>query len=151
MAPNNGVEASKRCVFLTVFDLDSIVGTYGVSIRNARAADKCKQLLEVENRIISGHVDSVAGVLHLENHWTSLVITFRPPKILYGDSLRGSMPSNKTSSFQQWMCHMLSRSGHGIPESDISIYPQFSRTPFHVASLHSIPLVIWHVTGWSLH
>jgi len=95
-----GVEVSNCCVFLTVFDLDSIVGTYGVSIHNARAADKHKQLLEVENKIISGHVDSVAGVLHLENHWTSLVITFRPPKILYGDSLRGSMPSNKASSFQ---------------------------------------------------
>ena len=118
-----GDEAPNCCVFLTVFDLDSIVGAYLVSTRNARAANKRSQLLEVENKIISGHVNSVAGVLHLTNHWTSVVITFNPPKILYGDSLGGPMPSTKASSFRRWMCHMLSRSGHEIPESDISIYP----------------------------
>ena len=73
--------------------------------------------------IIQGLVNSVAGVLYLPNHWTSLVITFNPPKILYGDSLGNSMPPIQASSFQRWICHMLSRSGKEIPESDISIYP----------------------------
>jgi Ulp1 family protease len=89
--------------------------------------------LDVENKIISGHIDSVAGVLHLTNHWTSLIITFRPPKILYGDSLGSSMPSNKASSFRRWVCHMLDRSGQKIPEIDISIYPlaiSTQRDPF---------------------
>jgi hypothetical protein len=120
---HHGVKVSDRHVFLTVFDLDSIAAAYLGGIRNARAVDKRIQLLEVENKIISGQVDSVAGVLHLVNHWTSLVITFKPPRIYYGDSIGNSMPPNKASSFRRWVCHMLDRSGHGIPESDISIYP----------------------------
>jgi hypothetical protein len=118
-----GVEVSNHHVFLPVFDLDSIVAAYKGGIRKARATDKRKQLLEVENQIILGHVYSVAGVLHLPNHWTSLVVTFNPPRILYGDSLGSSMPSDEACSFRRWICHMLDKSGRGIPESDISIYP----------------------------
>jgi len=33
------------------------------------------------------------------------------------------MPSNRAPSFKRWVCHMLARSGHPTPESDISIYP----------------------------
>jgi hypothetical protein len=117
------VNIANHHTFLTVFDLDSIVTAYKVNTRNARAAHKRQQLLDIENKIISGHIDSVAGVLHLTNHWTSLVIIFKPPKILYGDSLGYSIPSKKASAFRRWMCHMLDRSGHEMPESDISIYP----------------------------
>jgi hypothetical protein len=106
-------------------DLNSIVKAYkkGGNSYSGRTADKCKQLLQVENDIVKGHVDSITGALYLPNHWTSLIITFNPPKILYGDSLGGSMPLAKSSSFRRWICHMLSRSGKAIPESDISIYP----------------------------
>jgi len=117
-----GVEVSKCHVFLTVLDLGSIIKAYKNGIHSACASHKPKQLLEVENRIISGYVDSVAEILHLPNHWTSLVITFKPPKILYGDSLGSSILSNKASSLQQWICHMPDQSGHGIMESDISVY-----------------------------
>jgi len=119
----NGVDISDRHVFLPVSDLDSIVEAYKVSTRNARATHKRQQLLDIENKIISGHIDSVAGVLHLPNHWTSLIVVFKPPKILYGDSLGHPMPSRKASAFQRWVCHMLDRSSHQMPESDISIYP----------------------------
>jgi len=121
---NYGAEASSHHIFLPVVNLDSIVKAYRRgSVHSGYTADKCKQLLEVENDIIQGLVDSVAGVLYLPNHWTSLIITFKPPKILYGDSLGNSMPPVKAFSFRRWICHMLSRSGQGIPESDISIYP----------------------------
>jgi len=86
------------------------------------AVDKSQRLLDIENRIISGLIDSVGGVLHLHNHWTSLVITFKPPKILYGNSLNNPIPHKKASAYQQWIHHMLSCSGYDIPESDISIY-----------------------------
>ena len=94
-----GVDISNQHTFLTVFDLDSIVAAYKISTRNARATYKRQQLLEIENKIISGHIESIAGVLHLTNHWTSLIVMFKPPKILYGDSLGNPMPSKKASAF----------------------------------------------------
>lgn len=117
-----GVEISKHHTFLTRIDIHSITKAYKGSTTGG-AAKKYKQLLDIENRIISGTIDSVGGVLHLPDHWTSLVIMFKPPKMLYGDSLGNSMPPKKASRFRRWICHMLSRSGHKIPESDISIYP----------------------------
>ena len=95
-----GDEISNHHTFLTVSDLNSIVTAYAVNIPNARATYKCQQLLDIENKIISGHIDSVAGVLHLTNHWTSLIVIFKPPKILYGDSLGNKMPPKKASAFQ---------------------------------------------------
>ena len=117
-----GVETSNRHIFLPVFDIGSVVSAYGGG-HHGCAADKSKNLLEAENKIILGQIDSVAGVLHLHNHWTSLAITFKPPRIFYGDSLGNLIPSDKASSFWQWISHMLSWSGHGIQKSDISIYP----------------------------
>lgn len=116
-----GVKDPNHHIFLPVFDIGSIVSAY--ETHRGRAADKSKHLLEVENKIILGHIDSVAGVLHLRNHWTSVAITFKPPKIFYGDSLGNKMPLKKASSFRKWISHLLDRSGLRIPESDISIYP----------------------------
>ena len=119
----HGVPFSDHHAFLPPFVLESIISAYK-SLRTGKAGIKQEQLLEVENRIISGDVESVAGVLHLPNHWTSLVITFKPPpRIFYGDSLGNQMPSDRAPSFKRWVCHMLARSGQQIPESDISIYP----------------------------
>jgi hypothetical protein len=123
-----GVEASSSHVFLPVMDLDSIVKAYKNRWNSGSAADKRRQLLEVENNIVLGLVDSVAGVLHLPNHWASLVIKFRPPAILYGDSLGDIMPSTKVVPFRRWIQHMLRRSRKEIPELDISIYPLTTTT-----------------------
>ena len=118
-----GAEASSCHTFLPVFDIGAIVSAYKSCGYHGHAEDKGKHLLEVENSIILGHIHSVAGVLHLHNHWTSLVVTFRPPRIFYGDSLGKPMPSDKASSFRQWISHMSSWSGYKVQESDISIYP----------------------------
>ena len=98
---NFGAEASSCHVFLPVMDLTSIVVAYKNKWNNGSAADKREQLLEIENKIILGHVESVAGVLHFPNHWTSIVVKFKPPRISHGDSLGGSMPSAKATSFQR--------------------------------------------------
>lgn len=119
---NHGAESSSHHAFLPVFDTGSIVSAYTGSAHHGRAEDKGQKLLDLENKIISGHIKSVAGVLHLHNHWTSLVIAFKPPRIFYGDSLGNPMPPKKATAYRRWICHMLSRSGHKIPESDISIY-----------------------------
>ena len=95
-----GPEASSHHVFLSVMHLDSIVKAYRKGrVPSGDTAAKHRQLLEIENHIIQGLVDIVAGVLHLTNHWVSLVITFKPPKIIYGDSLGNSMPSIEALSF----------------------------------------------------
>ena len=118
-----GAEASDQHVLLPVFDINSIVSAYGSHQKHGRAVEKSKNLLEVESRIILGQVDSVGGVLYLPGHWTSLVITFKQPGILYGDSLRNPMPFDKALSFQRWIVHMLSQSGTKVQESQISISP----------------------------
>ena len=92
-----GAEASSCHTFLPVFDISAIGSAYKSCGHHRHTEDKGKHLLEVENSIILGHIYSVAGVLHLYNHWTSLVVTFRTPRIFYGDSLEKSMPSDKAS------------------------------------------------------
>jgi hypothetical protein len=118
-----GAGASNRHIFLPVSMLGLITTAYKGGKHRGRAVDKTEEFLELENKIICGDIESVAGVLHLGNHWTSLVITFRPAVILYGDSLGYPMPPQKASAFQRWIHHMLSRSQHGIEVSDISIFP----------------------------
>ena len=94
-----GAEAASHHVFLPVMDLNSIMEAYKSKWNSGSAADKRRQLLEVENNIVLGLVESAAGVLYLPNHWTSVVIRFKPPGIFYGDSLGGSIPFAKASSF----------------------------------------------------
>ena len=118
-----GVEVSNRYAFLTVYDLKSIAEAYEHGMCGAHGTNKRKQLLKIENRIICGDIDGAAGVLHLPSHWVSLIITFRPPKILYGDSLRNPMPPKKASAFWHWISHILSWSGCEIQWSKISIHP----------------------------
>ena len=94
------IMVSTHHTFLPTFDLDSIVEAYK-RLRTGSPGVKRSQLLDVENRIISGEIESVAGVLLLPNHWTSLVIRFsKPPRILYGDSLGGPIPPDRAPSYQ---------------------------------------------------
>ena len=128
-----GAKVSDHHTLFPLVDIASIIDGYAQS-HDGGGADRRRELLEVENRITTGHMDSVAGILHLPNHWTSLVITFKPPRILYGDSLGSPMPSKMARSFRRWVCHMLRRSGHPMPESDISIYPLPTSTQHDVIS-----------------
>ena len=50
----SGAEASGHHVFLPVMDLTSIVKAYKSKQNNGRAADKRRQLLEIENKITLG-------------------------------------------------------------------------------------------------
>jgi hypothetical protein len=96
-----GAEIASHHVFLPVMDVTSIVKAYGKhSVHSGHTADKQRQFLEVENGIIQGHIESVAGVLYLPNHWTSLIVTFKLPKIFYGDSLGASIPEAQAYSFR---------------------------------------------------
>ena len=118
-----GTKTSSCHTILPIFDLNSIITTYKNTLPSGHTADKDKELLEVENRIICDLVDSVAGVLHLPNHWTSVIISFNPPRILYSNSLGDPMPAKMADSFWQWICHTLTQSGNTFQRSDISIFP----------------------------
>lgn len=118
-----GAESSSFHAPLPVHDIGSIVSAYTGNQKYGHAAAKGKYLLEVENKIILGKINSIGGVLHLVNHWTSLVITFKQPRIFYGDSLGNSMPPNKALAFRRWIAHMLGRSGSTIQETQIPISP----------------------------
>ena len=109
-------------IFLQVMDIDSIIKTHATTVPSGNPGHKRRQFLEIEEKITNGLVDSVAGGIHLPGHWTSLVIEFNPPKILYGDSLGDPMPPEKAYAFKQWMCYLLSQSGQGVLRSDIPIH-----------------------------
>jgi len=96
---HTGAEVSDHHTFLPTFDLDLIVDAYQ-KLETGLPGVKWTQLLEVENEIISGNIESVAGGLHLPNHWTSLVISFRLPRILYGDSLGSPRPSERVLPYK---------------------------------------------------
>lgn len=116
-----GARISDHHTFLPYTDLNSIITAYEKS-HTGLTGIKGGQLLQVENRIITGQIHSIAGVVSLPNHWTSIVFSFKPPRILYGDSLGAPLSSGRALSFRRWMCHMLSRAGTPIPVNDISIY-----------------------------
>ena len=93
--------------FFLWLTLHQIIDGYA-QLCDGGGADRQWELLEVENKIITGDMDSVAGILHLPNHWTSLVITFKPLRMLYVNSLESLMPSKMACSFWRWLiCHML--------------------------------------------
>ena len=63
-----GAETSNQHILLPVFDINSIVSAHMDHQEHGHAASKSKYLLEVENKIILGQIDSIGGVLHLPNH-----------------------------------------------------------------------------------
>ena len=118
-----GDEVSKSYVFISVMDLTSISNAYMSGKPSGDTSMKINALREIENKIIKGNVHSIAGVLHLPGHWTSLIIEFGSPRIIFGDSLGNKMPPPQARSFKQWISHMLHRSERNILTSDIPILP----------------------------
>ena len=96
---HTGARLSDHHTFLPYTDLNSIIAAYEKS-HTGRTEIKGRQLLDVENRIISGQIESVAGVVNLPGHCTSIVFSFKPPKIFYGDSLGDPLSSGRARSFR---------------------------------------------------
>jgi hypothetical protein len=120
---HSGSDISSHNAFLSVMDISAICGAYESHGLGGNSTRKHRQLLEVENKIITGHIKSAAGVLHIPGHWTSIVIEFNPPKIYFGDSLGKPMPTLQLTSFQRWICHMHCQAGGEFSFSDISTFP----------------------------
>ena len=118
---HTGARLSGCHTFLPYTNLNSIIEAYA-ELRTGQAGIKQEHLLGVENRIITGQIETIAGVVNLPGHWTSIIFSFKPPKILYGDSLGDTLSKRRALSFRRWMSHMLSRAGTQMPVEDISIY-----------------------------
>ena len=119
---HTGAGISDHHTPLLYANLKSIINAYE-KLQTGLMGIKGRTLLQVENRIVLGQIESVAGVVSLPGHWTSIVFSFKPPKILYGDSLGAPLSPKRALSFRRWMCHMLLRAGTQMPVNDISIYP----------------------------
>ena len=95
-----------RHIFTTVNQFGAIPTFYGrVSVK--KKGPFWNILKETENRVILGEVDSICGIINLnQNHWVSVVIDFQRRQILYGDSFGDPMPGRLHKSFECWVNHL---------------------------------------------
>jgi hypothetical protein len=89
---NYGPNITNHHILATVDHFNAIFHFYG-NIHAKKEGHLWEALMEIENKIIIGEVDSLGGVMHLLLHWVSVVINFQQQQILYGDSLRQRIPS----------------------------------------------------------
>lgn len=119
-----GVEVSGCHVFMTV----DMLGTITTFYSSRRAPTKTgnvlwERLMEIENRIVKGEVDSVGGVYYLPLHWTSVVFDIRQGCIFYGDSLGQPIPGLEHKGFIQWVQRLNCRSGRKLDGNSVPVHP----------------------------
>jgi hypothetical protein len=103
-----GVDEASHHIFATVDNLNAIVEFYGPGHGHKKKEGYLwSTLLAIENKIVTGEVNSFGGVMHLPLHWVSVVINFQQLKILYGDSLGHEMPKRKFQACERWMNHLI--------------------------------------------
>jgi hypothetical protein len=105
----HGVDQAKHHIFATVDNFDAIESFYGV-VHKKKDGYLWNALMEIENKIVTGEVNSFGGVMHLPLHWVSVVIDFQQLKIHYGDSFGDPMPKRKYKAFERWINHLVTRS-----------------------------------------
>ena len=110
---------TSRCIFATVDLLGAITHFYGATYVK-KEGHLWNTLMEVENKIITGEVDSFSGVMHLPLHWVSIVINFQQLQILYGDSLGQKMPKHERCAYERWIGHLITRSSRTSTQSEIT-------------------------------
>ena len=70
-----GSNATNRYIFATVDHFNSITRFYR-SVHAKKEGSMWNTLMAIENKIVTGEVDSLGGVMHLPLHWVSVVINF---------------------------------------------------------------------------
>jgi len=107
----HGPKVSGRHIFVTVDTLGSIPEFYGSRRPPAKTGNShWEHLMEIENQVIKGEVDSISGVHYLPLHWVSVVLDIQQGRILYGDSLGQPMPKSSQTGFTKWIKHLYQRS-----------------------------------------
>jgi hypothetical protein len=82
---HHGPHIANCHIFATVDHFNAIFGFYS-NVHQKKEGYLWDGLMVVENKIIMGEVDNLSGVMHLPEHWVSVVIKFQQQQILYGDS-----------------------------------------------------------------
>ena len=78
-------------IFATVDHFEAITHFYG-NVHVGKQGHLWDRLMVAENSTIKGEVDTLGGVMHLPEHWVSVVVDFQQQQILYGDSLGQKIP-----------------------------------------------------------
>ena len=119
-----GPEASRRHIITTVDILGAITTFYGSRRTPTKTGNILwERLMEIENHIIEGRIDSVSGVHYLPLHWVSVVFNIQEWSILYGDSLGQPLPKLERYAFTQWIRHLKFRSGQETGDDHAPIHP----------------------------
>ena len=105
----HGPNTTNRHIFATVDHFNSIIRFYR-NVHAKKEGSMWDNLMVIENKIVTGEVDSLGGVMHLPLHWVSIVINFQQQEILYGDSLGQQMPDHEYRAFERWIKHLINRS-----------------------------------------
>ena len=98
-----------RHIFTTVDQFNAILLFYG-NVHTKKEGYHWENLMAIENRVIPGEVNSINGIIHLPEHWVSVVIDFQQQQIYYGDSFGQPMPNRKRKACERWVEHLVNRS-----------------------------------------
>ena len=101
-----GVDYSNRHIFATADHINAIIEFYGPAHKK-KGGYLWRALMTIENKIVTGEVDSFGGIMHLPLHWVSIVIDFQHMKILFGDSLGHQIPKSNYQACKQWTSHLI--------------------------------------------
>jgi hypothetical protein len=103
-------------IFATVDHIEAIIRFYG-NVRAGKRGHLWDKLMMAENSIIRGEVNTLGDVIHLPEHWVSVVVDFQQQQILYGDSLGQKIPRREYHALEHWIKHLVNRSSK-LPVSD---------------------------------
>ena len=110
-----------RHIFTTVDQFNTIITYYG-RVSAKKEGSFWENLMNIENQIIQGEVDSVCGIINLnKNHWVSVIIDFQQCQILYGDSFHQPMPTRQRDACERWVKHLIKRSRHLAGEVTVGV------------------------------
>lgn len=105
----HGPDQTNHHIFATVDHFNAITEFYG-PVHKRKEGHLWNILMMIENKIVTGEVDSFGGVMHLPLHWVAVVINFQKQEVLYGDSLGQEMPKRKRQTYERWISHLAKRS-----------------------------------------
>ena len=118
---NLGPHVTNPHIFATVDYFDAITQFYS-TVHVGKQGYLWDKLMAAENSIIKGEIHTLGGVIHLPEHWVSVVVDFQQQHILYGDSLGHNIPRREHCALEYWMKHLVDRSSKLPASNNITIH-----------------------------
>ena len=118
-----GPEISGRHVITSLHILGAITEFYGSRSAPSKTGNALwNQLMEIENSIIRGNIDSIGGVYYRPLHWVSVVFNIQKWCIHYGDSLGQPLQEPECSAFTKWIKHLKYRSDQSPHNGPVPVH-----------------------------